>query len=351
MKWGLKWMDKYSKKYREWIILLGYVGMGAGFVGLIFISYMLIQNLINLITQPTATSGVSLVLPGVNVPGLGILPFWYWLIAIFIIAVVHEFGHGIVARAHNIEVKNTGIVLFGPIIGAFVEPNEKKMFKESDIKQYSVLAAGAFSNVLLAIVAILLLSFVFSPIQDSMVEPAGFSFEQYFGESLPAEQAKLPLSTPINSINGKTIINFQEFSQNLQCLKPGDAITLSSNEQEFIIQLGENPDQKNKPFLGISNIKNEFNVKNEYKDGMGLIYYKITDWFTGFLKWLFILSLGIGLFNLLPLPIVDGGRMAQVFLHKLKGKKRGELSYRRISLFFLMILLLNLFFPLIVKLF
>ena len=84
---------------------------------------------------------------------------------------------------------------------------------------------------------------------------------------------------------------------------------------------------------------------------MGLIYYKITDWFTGFLKWLFILSLGIGLFNLLPLPIVDGGRMAQVFLHKLKGKKRGELSYRRISLFFLMILLLNLFFPLIVKLF
>ena len=134
MKWGLKWMDKYSKKFREWIILLGYIGVGAGFVGLVFISYILIKNLYDLIVSPTAVSGVSLVLPGINVPGLGVLPFWYWLIAIFIIAIVHEFSHGIVARAHDIKVKNTGIVFFGPIIGAFVEPDEKNLQKREDIK-------------------------------------------------------------------------------------------------------------------------------------------------------------------------------------------------------------------------
>ena len=59
----------------------------------------------------------------------------------------------------------------------------------------------------------------------------------------------------------------------------------------------------------------------------------------------------IGLFNLLPLPIVDGGRMAQVFLHKLKGAVVGEKRYRQISLFFLILLLLNLVFPLVAKLF
>ena len=37
MKWGLRWMDKYSQKFREWVILFGYVGVGAGFVGLVFI--------------------------------------------------------------------------------------------------------------------------------------------------------------------------------------------------------------------------------------------------------------------------------------------------------------------------
>jgi len=57
------------------------------------------------------------------------------------------------------------------------------------------------------------------------------------------------------------------------------------------------------------------------------------------------------LFNLLPLPIVDGGRMAQVFLHNLRGKEKGERQYRKVSLFFLLLLLLNLFVPLVVKLF
>ena len=80
------------------------------------------------------------------------------------------------------------------------------------------------------------------------------------------------------------------------------------------------------------------------------VYYSL-DWLTGFLRWLFLLSLGIGLFNLLPLPIVDGGRMAQVFLHKLKGAEKGEKYYHKISLFFLLVLLLNLFYPWLVKLF
>src|SRR3989344_412163 len=179
-KWGLQWMDKYSKKFREWVILLGYIGVGAGYVGLLVISYVLIKNLVDLVTKPAAVSGVSLVLPGINVPGLGVLPFWYWIIAIFIIALVHEFSHGIVARAHNVEVKNTGIVFFGPILGAFVEPNEEKMRKEKDITQYSVLAAGSFSNIVLSVLAFLLLTFVLNPIQAEITETKGFTFESYY---------------------------------------------------------------------------------------------------------------------------------------------------------------------------
>ena len=106
-----------------------------------------------------------------NVPGLGILPFWYWLIAIFVIAVVHEFSHGIVARAHNIPVKHTGLAFFGPIIGAFVEPDEKKLRAGKDITQYSVYAAGAFSNVILALLALLLLAYPRRAWRDAPVFP------------------------------------------------------------------------------------------------------------------------------------------------------------------------------------
>src|SRR3989344_4281502 len=188
-KLGLRWMDKYSQKFREWVILSGYIGMGVGFVGLVVISYVLVQNLYSLITRSEAVSGVSLVLPGVHVPGLGVLPFWYWILAIFGIAVVHEFSHGIVARAHNIPVKNTGLVFFGPILGAFVEPDEKQLRKKQDIVQYSVLAAGSFSNIVLAVVALLFLNFAFMPLQETMVEPSGFSFGSHVEGNLPAAEA------------------------------------------------------------------------------------------------------------------------------------------------------------------
>ena len=351
-KIGLAWMDKYSTKFREWIILIGYLGIGIGFIGMFFISYTLIKNIYDLITVPSAISGVSLVLPGINVPGLGVLPFWHWLLSIFFIAAIHEFSHGIVARAHKVEVKNTGIVFFGPIIGAFVEPNENKLLKEKDTVQYSILAAGAFSNIILGLVALLLLSFVFSPLQQIMVEPIGFTFDKYYNENLPFAQQKIAAGTIINSLDNKPTLTFQEFSDSLSCKKPNDNIVITTAESKsYTITLAENPDDKEKPFLGIQEIRNEFKIKEKYSSGIWSLAYYTTDTLSTFLRWLFILSLGIGLFNLLPLPIVDGGRMVQVFLHKLKGPKDGEKRYRQISLFFLFILVLTLIFPLILKLF
>ena len=349
MKWGLKWMDKYSAKYREWVILCGYVGMGAGFVGLITISYVLINNLYQLFTVPAANSGVALVLPGIKVPGLGILPFWYWIIAIFIIAVVHEFSHGIVARAHKLKVKNTGIVLFGPIIGAFVEPDEKKMQKQSDIVQYSVLAAGAFSNILLAIVAILILNVVSMPLQQAMVEPTGFTFDSYVDGDFPFAKEEIAPGTLITGIDGVETKEFQKFGEKIQCKSPGEKVSIQTPNKEYSIVLGTNPDNKEKSFLGIKEIKNEFDVKTKYQSGAWNVAYNSLDWLNGFLKWLFLLSLGIGLFNLLPLPIVDGGRMTQVFLQKLKGEKKGNSIYNKVSLFFLLVLILNFVLPFLMK--
>lgn len=350
MKFGLKWMDAVASRFREWVILFGYIGMGAGFVGLVVISYVLIKNLYSLITQPAAVSGVSLVLPGVHVPGLGVLPFWYWILAIFGIAVVHEFSHGIVARAHKIEVKNTGLVFLGPILGAFVEPDEKKLRADKDIVQYSVLAAGSFSNVVLAIVAILFLNFAFMPLQETMVEPSGFTFDAYAGETMPVAEAGIKPGTIITGINDQSTKNFQEFSEELAFYRPGETIKLSAAEKEYTLTLAENPDNPKKSFLGIKDIRNEFDIKEGYESGAGKALYVVVDWLAGFLRWLFLLSIGIGLFNLLPLPIVDGGRMAQVFLHKLKGPEKGERLYHQVSLFFLLVLLLNLFYPLLVKL-
>lgn len=350
-KFGLRFMDYCSQKWKEWIILLGYLGVGAGYVGLVFISYALVKNLYDLIFAPAATTGVSLVLPGISVPGLGVLPFWYWLIALFLIALVHEFSHGIVARAHNVAVKNTGLVLFGPILGAFVEPDEQKMRKEQDIVQYSILAAGSFSNIVLALLSLVLLSAVMMPLQQSMVTPQGFTFDTYAEGDFPLQQAGILPGTLITGLNNQSISSFSSFAEELSFYKPGETITVHTSEKKYSITLVANPDNPKKPFLGIKNIHDETEVKVSYQGGFGATGYAIVNWLTGFFRWLYLLSLSIGLFNLLPLPLVDGGRLAQVFLHKLHGQEKGERRYRQLSMLFLLVLLLNLFYPLLMKLF
>ena len=356
-KWGLSWMDHVSSKFREWIILAGYVGVGVGYAGLLVISFVLVKNLIDLVLKPAAISGVSLVLPGIKVPGMGVLPFWYWLIAIFVIAIVHEFSHGVVARAHNIPVKNTGIVFFGPVIGAFVEPDEKKLVKEKDIHQYSVLAAGSFSNILLALVALLLLNFIFMPLQQTMVEPVGFTFDSYVEGEYPFAKAGIIPGTLITGINGQKAKDFVEFNEEFSCVNPGEEVRLMTKknvlteEKSYTLALTASPDNPKRAFMGIKEIRNEVEVKEKYSQGVWNIVYIIISWIAGFLRWLFLLSFGIGLFNLLPLPIVDGGRMLQTFLHKKNGVESGEKRYRQISMFFLLVLLLNLFYPLLAKLF
>lgn len=351
MKFGLKFIDRMTSRFREWIVLLGYIGVGVGYLGLVLISYVLIKTLYDLITVPSAVSGVSLVLPGINIPGVGILPFWHWLLAIFVIAVVHEFSHGIVARAHNINVKNTGIVLLGPIIGAFVEPEEKELVKEKDIKQYSVYAAGPFSNIILAVIALLMLNLIFYPVQQNMVEPAGFSFGAFYNQNFSITQSGIVPGTIITGISGQPASDFSKISDILSCLPPGKEVSLETRDKTYYFKLGSNPDNPEKSFMGITQVKNEFEVKEKYLSGWGKVWYWLVSQINEFLKWIFILSLGIGLFNLLPLPIVDGGRMMQVIMHKIHGQKKGERRYRQIGILFLLILLLSLIYPFLMKLF
>jgi hypothetical protein len=50
----------------------------------------------------------NLLIPGLN----PYLPWTYGWIALVVTIIIHEAGHGIVARVHNIKIESTGIVLF-----------------------------------------------------------------------------------------------------------------------------------------------------------------------------------------------------------------------------------------------
>ena len=114
-KLGLRFMDNFSKKFRKPLTFIGYIGIFACFLGMALISYALVQNIYALFTKPEATSGVGLVLP-FKAKGVFFVPFFYWIISIFIIALVHEFSHGIIARTHNLKIKSSGFAFLGILI-------------------------------------------------------------------------------------------------------------------------------------------------------------------------------------------------------------------------------------------
>ena len=61
-----------------------------------------------MIFVPSAPPTMSLVIPGIQIPGSPVfIPFWYGILALFCVVVIHEFGHGIVARANGIKIQQT----------------------------------------------------------------------------------------------------------------------------------------------------------------------------------------------------------------------------------------------------
>ncbi|MBS3119348.1 site-2 protease family protein [Candidatus Woesearchaeota archaeon] len=320
---GLAWMDAIANKYREIVKLVSLIGVGIGFTGMIVIAVTLIISAWQLVTVPEAPASVGLVLPETTIPGIGVLPFHFWLITIFIIAVVHEFSHGVVARAHNVRVQSSGIAFIGPILAAFVEPEEKKLAKQSDVVQYSVFAAGPFANILLgffAILASLLLLNFSAGIEVVAVNPG-----------MPAEAAGLPQGTIITQFNSQQVSGVDDLQAALTAAKgKEDVHVVTASGQGYILNMS------GRDKMGVQ-------LRNSFGIGMKAA---VLNWVNDLLFWLRILSFGIGLFNLLPLGPVDGGRMFRIAMHRLvRNRKSADAWFRNVSIAFFVLLVLLLTFP------
>jgi len=76
-------------------------------------------------------------------------------------------------------------------------------------------------------------------------------------------------------------------------------------------------------------------LKNTTPVAKGLIWVK--DLFF----WLFVLNLGVGLFNLVPLGPIDGGRMLLAVLQKFTHEKRASAIWKSVSVGLLCVLITN----------
>jgi len=336
-KLGIKLMDKIAKFSPRVQKFIGYVGVYVGFVSMVFIFVLVIYGTLKFIFVAGTPPALAPVLPGVKIDGAPDLSFWHWVISIFIVAVIHEFSHGLVARLHKVKILSSGFAFLGPILAAFVEPDEKEMSKKTKMQQLSVFAAGPFSNIVFAGVVLVFIIFVMSPFITTVYDDNGIIINTVMEDSSVAD-IEVPFT--VYSINGVETLGVIDFFNESLKLKPGDAVVLGTDRGEYEVVVGNNPINESLPYFGMSGLEQDMLLEEEYEYLEK--YEGVIDWIKLLVIWLFLISFGIGLFNLLPLGPVDGGRMFLVLGTAIFNEKIAKKMLTAVSLFLLLIIIINL---------
>ena len=301
-----------SPKFWKWYMNFGIV---ISFVAMLFISWTLLSSIENVLETPS----VSIVIPGVEIPGSQIyIPFLSGLIALATVLIVHEFSHGIQAINEKIPIKSIGLLLFIVLPGAFVEPDEDILKKAGKISRLRVYAAGSMENITLALVALLIVSGASWGIPHYFSED-GIQINHIVGDS-PSDGV-LKEGMVIESINHTEITDSKTYGDVVSSFKPGDNVTVGTDQGDYSVELAKNPNNESVGFFGIQASKH-FEMVDTSLGPIPWVLFTIIDLF----QWIFTLNLGIGLFNLLPIKPLDGGHMLQIlFTCKLSEEKSKQI--------------------------
>ena len=278
-----------------------------------------------------------------------------------------SFGFGKILW-HKKSSKGTDFQIRAIPFGGFVEP-EGQMFPEEGATEkpkanefgakkwyakFFMVVNGAFFNYVLAAFIFSLLIFL-----RGMPENDPTKLAPVIGEVVaeyPAEKVGLQKMDLITAINGKDIQNWQELTQAIQARQGDLSLTVKRGEDTLQFSIKESDFLPEKPTLIGIGVYNELKPVGVFS-AVGLGLYQCWYWtkfslmslwqsithkkapdlagpigivniihksvHTGLLDFIFLigmLSLAVGMFNLFPIPILDGG-YALVFLWEgLTGK-------------------------------
>jgi len=344
-KFGIPLMKRIAAKYSKPLYWLGIIGVCVGYIGMIIVSYDLIKGIYSLLTNPQMT--VGLVLP-VKAKGVFYVPLAYWIISVFVVMIVHEGAHGIIAMVHKLNVKKTGLAFLGIIIpiipAAFVEPDEQKLMKSNNLTKLSVFAAGPFANILLGFILLGIYLLAFIPFGNALTVNEGAEIISFIGTNTPAQINGLVVGEIITSIDDISVLEAADFKTAMDLKQIGETIDVTTNKQTLSIVLGEDEIEKD-AFLGV-NVQSKEGIKPAVLSAYP-IWSRIALWVKGLVYWLSLLNIGVGLFNLVPIGPIDGGRMLQVALERIMHEKRATRIWKAVSWGLLAVIASNIIYALV----
>lgn len=320
------------------------------------------------------------------------------LLVFLLVVMLHEFGHFTVAKLSGIKVNEFSIGMGPKIyqkqkgetfyslralpIGGYVamegeeeNSHDPRSFNNvSIVKRMAVVLAGAFMNFVLAFIAFTLIF--------SIVGYGSNEIEKVISNS-PADKAGIQSGDLIIKINENKVKNIydinsiisknQKEEMDFQINREGNILNVkikpeySEENQMYLIGITSKLDhsiiksiclgadrtlEMSKMLLKSIKIMFSGSFKMEYLSGpvgvVQLIGSESSKGFLNFLQILGLISVNLGVFNLLPIPALDGGKFLFLLIEALRGKPIDEkieqgLSLIGISLLFSLMIYVTIF--------
>jgi membrane-associated protease RseP (regulator of RpoE activity) len=271
-KRGLKLLDKTVKPRGFWRFY-GEVSLWVCIFSMLMVGLLMIIAFITALVTPPQTPPPS-ASELVAIPGLNpVIPLGWGALAFIVALVIHEFGHGLQARAHGMRIRAFGLLQLGPLpLGAFAEPQYEELTNAPSKERMRMFAAGPATNIFAAIVCLMFLGglagqFVAS---DDGVHVRGIVQEE------GAYNAGLEPWDTIQSIDGQAVTNVDDFYDIMAIYSANDTIAITvmhqngqvetlnatlSDKYDYYVDLGWSKSnleglgiEKGDPFLGVEGL-------------------------------------------------------------------------------------------------
>lgn len=295
-----------------------------------------------------------------------------------LLIVIHELGHFMVAKAVGIKVREFSLG-FGPKLvsagrgetaynlrafplGGFVsmagmdpseenEADEDRGFNKKTVAQrMAVIFAGPLMNMLLAIVILAVIFMVYGvPDRPSTTVQATLPGK-------PAAAAGIQPGDRIVEINGQRVEDWNDLSKSVGANPDRQiSVVVERNQKRLTLQVETYRNEEGAGMIGIQPAPQKTGPLNALVSGVrytALISYQImativrgiagqaslelggpvlivatineavrsVSWFMNLMSLSAFLSISLGLFNLFPIPALDGSRLVFLFLEKLRGR-------------------------------
>lgn len=319
-KWFKDLLYKCSSRQKVLWRVFSSTSVLLGFGLMIFIVVFLLRNLVG--TLFLHYRQVAAVIP--IIPGLTLDLLWlpYFLIAVLAAIFMHESAHGIIALIEGVEIKSAGLLALAIFPGGFVEIEEEEINRLPHLSRMKIFSAGSSSNLIFGLIMLLLISVLFSS------TPTGIIVINVL-ENGPLQKAGIGRWDVIYALNNTRISSQRDLSAFMSNVKPGDKLVVSTNKGDFLIESARSLEDEHRAIIGILSPYLSY-----YPSRLRLGYFWDTQIYIT-LYWLFMVLINVAIFNMLPIPMLDGDKFLQCLIERAFRKGGGALKkfFNAFSLF------------------